>query len=326
MISRSIGFAPLLAAITLLAFAPKEVLAQDNYPSRPIRIIVPTSPGSGNDTVARLLAQRLSEIFRRQVLVDNRAGAGTIIGTEIVAKAPPDGYTLLSGNSAFTINPSAYKKLPYDAIRDFVPITHAVSVPSLIVVHPSVPAKSVKELIALAKARPGELLYASSGHGTNPHLTMELFTSMAQIRMTHVPYKGSSGLIDVVAGHVQVLALSMSTLMPHVRAGKLRALGVTSVRRTAAAPDIPTIAEAGLPGYESVQWTGLLAPAGTPRDVIVKLHGEIVGILRTPEVRDRLAGDGSDVIANSPEEFGAFIKAEIVKWANVAKAAGIQPE
>jgi tripartite-type tricarboxylate transporter receptor subunit TctC len=217
--------------------------------------------------------------------------------------------------------------MPYDALRDFAPITQTAFVPNLLVVHPSVPAKSVKEMIALAKARPGEILYASSGQGTNPHLTMELFASMAQIRMTHVPYKGGTpAFIDLIAGRVSIMATNLASIMPHVRDGKLRALGVTSARRAAVAPDIPTIAEAGLPGYESVQWYALLAPAGTPRDIVAKLHRESAATLRSPENRARLASDGVEVVASSPEEFAAFLKAETVKMAKVVKTAGIQPE
>lgn len=297
------------------------------YPVKPVRIIAPTSAGGGNDIVARLVAQGLSEHLGRPVVVENRPGAGTIIGSEIVAKSQPDGHTLLMGQSTLAINPATYKKMPYNALRDFVPITQAVSLPLLMVVHPSLPAKSVKEIIALAKARPGEILFASSGHGTNSHLTMELFASMAQIRMIHVPYKASAQTaIDLMAGHVAILTTSISSAIPHVRAGKMRALGVTSAGRVAAAPGIPAIAEAGLPGYESVQWSGLLAPAGTPRDIITRLHKETVAILRAPEVRERLAGDGSEVIANTPDEFAAALKAETMKWAKVVKAAGIQPE
>lgn len=317
----------LLTALLALAAALPEAQGQDIYPSRPIRVIAPTSAGGGNDIVARLVAHGLSERLGRPVVVENRPGAGTIIGTEIVAKSQPDGHTLLMGQSTLAINPATYKRMPYDALLDFAPITQAVSLPLLMVVHPSLPVKSVKEMIALAKARPGEILFASSGHGTNSHLTMELFASMAQIRMIHVPYKASSQTaIDLIAGHVAILTTSMASAIPHVRAGKMRALGVTSAGRAAAAPDIPTIAEAGLPGYESVQWSGLLAPAGTPPDIIARLHRETVAILRTPDSRDRLAGDGSRVIANSPEAFAADLRAETVKWARVAKAAGIQPE
>ena len=318
----------LLAAPVLFAAMLPQALAQDNYPNRPMRIIVPSAPGGSSDIGARLIAQRLSERWGRSVVVENRAGAGTIIGNDIVAKAPPDGYTLLMAPGALATIPSTYKKVPYDAVRDFAPITQTLFVPNLIVVHPSLPAKSVKELIALAKARPGEIFYASAGHGTQPHLTMELFLMMAGIRMIHVPYKGGApGITDLVGGQVAVMTTSsLSLLIPQVRAGRLRALGVTSATRNPALPEVPTVIEAGLPGYESVQWSGLLAPAGTPREIISKLHKEAVAILRTPEARERLRGDGSEVVASAPDEFAAFIQAEIVKWARVVKAAGIQPE
>ena len=327
MTTRSNGSAPLLlAALLVLTAALPEASAQDPYPSRPIRMILPVAPGGGTDALARLIGQGLFERWGRQVVVESRTGAGTLIASDLVAKSRPDGYTLLMTTSTHSINPAVYKKMPYDTLRDFAPITQAVSLPSLIVVHPSV-AKSVKELIALAKARPGEILFASAGRGSNPHLAMELFASMAQIRMIHVPYKsGPPALIDLIAGHVAIMASGMSSSLPQVRAGKLRALGVTSARRVAAAPDIPAIAEAGLPGYESMQWYGILAPAGTPREIIAMLHKETVAILRAPDAMERLVSDGTEVVASTPEEFAAFIKAEAAKWAKVVKAAGIQPE
>ena len=316
-----------LSALLVMFALQYDALAQSAYPARTIRIIVPTASGGGNDMVARLIAQGLSERLGRQVIAENRPGAGTIIGTELVAKSPPDGYTLLMAPAAFVTVPLTNKKAPYDAVRDFAPITQAASLPSLIVVHPSVPAKSVKEIIALAKAKPGQILFGSAGLGTQPHLSMELFASMANIRMIHVPYKGSSpGLVDLLAGQLAIMAANMPQTIPYVRAGRLRALGVTTARRVAAAPEIPSIAESGLPGYESVQWFGLLAPAGTPREVIARLHKESIAILHMPENIARLAADGADVTTSSPEEFAAFIQAENAKWAKVVKAAGIQPE
>jgi len=302
--------------------------AEASYPSRPIRIVVPTAPGGGSDIGARLIAQELLKRWGRPVVVETRPGAGTIIGSEIVAKAPPDGYTLLMSPSTLATNPASYKKMPYDALRDFAPITQTLFVANLIVIHPSLPAKSVKEFIAFARARPGEILYASAGHGTNPHLAIELFASMAKIRMVHVPYKGSlPGVVDLLAGRVALTATSsMANLIPHVQAGRMRPLGVTAATRTPALPDVPTVAEAGLPGYEAVQWSGLLAPAGTPREIISMLHKEVVAILHTPEARERLANIGTEVVGSSPEEFAAFMKTETIKWAKVAKAAGIQPE
>lgn len=326
---RSVGGTRLLcSALLVVAAVLPDAQAQDSYPSRVIRIIVPTAPGGPSDISARMIAQELSKRWGRQVVVETRPGAGTIIGSEIVAKAPPDGYTLLASPSTLAINPASYKKMPYDALHDFAPITQTLFVPNLIVIHPSLPAKSVKETISLAKARPGEILYGSSGHGTNPHLTIELFASMANIRLLHVPYKGTlPGLVDLLAGRVAILATSsMSLVVPHVRTGRLRALGVTAAARTQALPDVPTIAEGGLPGYEAVQWLGLLAPAGTPREIIARLHKEATAILRMPETRQRLASDSAEVVASSPEEFAAFLKAETVKWAKVAKTAGIQPE
>ncbi len=318
----------ILSAFALLPAGVPQAPAQDNYPARPIRIIVPTAAGGGSDASARLLSQELPKRWRQPVVVENRAGAGTIVGTEIVAKAPADGYTLLMAPGAFATNPSTYRKLPFDTLRDFAPISQAVAVPQLICVHPSVPARTVKELIALAKARPGELQYAAAGHGTLPHLTMELFALMAQIRLVNVPYKGGApGIIDLLGGRLSLTATSsMSLVIPHVRAGRLRAIGVTTAARIAVLPDIPTIAEAGLPGFEAVQWAGLLAPAGTSREIISKLHKEVAAILRSPEARERLARDGNEVVAGSPEEFAAFIRAEIGKWAKVVKAAGIEPE
>lgn len=316
-----------LSALLALFALQNDAVAQSAYPARTIRIIVPTASGGGNDMVARLIAQGLSERLGRQVIAENRPGAGTIIGTELVAKSPPDGYTLLMGPAAFVTVPLTNKKAPYDAVRDFAPITQAASLPSLIVVHPSVPAKSVKEMIALAKAKPGQILFGSAGLGTQPHLSMELFASMANIRMIHVPYKGSSpGLVDLLAGQLAIMAANMLQTIPYVRAGRLRALGVTTASRAAAAAEIPTIAEGGLPGYESVQWFGLLAPAGTPREIIARLHKESIAILRMPENIARLAADGAEVTTSSPEEFAAFIQAENAKWAKVVKAAGIQPE
>jgi tripartite-type tricarboxylate transporter receptor subunit TctC len=316
------GIAAGFALVTSAAWA------QDSYPERPIRIVVPTAPGGPSDIGARLIAQELTKRWGRQVVVDTRPGAGSIIGTEIVAKAQPDGYTLLLTPSTLAINPATYKTLPYDAMRDFAPITQTHFVPNLILLHPSVPAKNVRELIALAKARPGEILYGSSGHGTNPHLVIELFASMAHIRLTHIPYKGTlPGLIETLAGRVSMIATSsMSLTVPHVRSGRLRALGITTAARSGALPDIPTIAEAGVPGYEAVQWSGLLAPAATPPALIARLNREVTGILRSPDIRERLAADSAEVVAGTAEQFSDFIKAEVVKWAGVVKAAGIKPE
>lgn len=330
----SIGLARLarqtLVALAVLAAGLPGASAADDYPSRVIRIIAPTAPGGGTSISARLIAEEMAKRAGRQVaVVDNRPGAGTRIGSDIVAKARPDGYTLLMTPSTLATNPTGFKNMPYDGLRDFAPITLVLSVPNLIIVHPSLPAKSLKAFIALAKARPGEILYGSAGYATNPHLTMALLMSMAKIRMTHVSYQGGAPSITaVLVGEVAITtSSSMSLLIPHLRAGRLRALGVTSTTRSPVLPDVPTIAEAGLPGYESIQWAGLLAPAGTPRAIIEKLHQEVVSILHTPAVSERLARLGNDVTTSAtPEAFFAFIKAETVKWAKVAKAAGIQPQ
>jgi len=314
------------SAMLLITTLP--ALAQVNYPTQPVRVIVTTAPGGGLDTFARALAREFSDRAGQQFVVDNRAGAGTTIGTALVAKSKPDGYTVLVSTSSFAISPAIFKSIPYDPLQDFAPITMGASAPNLLVVHPSVPVKTVKELIALAKARAAQsdpIFYASGGNGTNGHMATALFLSMAQIRMTHVPYKsGSLGVIDLIAGHVPLMLDTMSSVMPQVRAGKLRALGVASAHRVAAAPNIPTIAEA-VPGYESAQWYGLWAPAGTPREIAAWLHKEAASILSAPQMKKRLADDGLDVVANAPEDFAAGIRADIAKWTRVVKAAGIQP-
>ena len=314
------------SGIMVVATLPA-ALAQANYPNQPVRVIVTVAPGGGLDTFARLVARELSGRAGQQFVVDNRSGAGTTIGSAVAARAKSDGYTLLLTTSSFAISPAIYRSIPYDPLRDFAPITMGVSTPNLMVVHPSVPVKSVREMIALAKARAAQgdpILYASGGSGTNGHLATALFESMAQIRMTHVPYKsGSLGVIDLIAGQVAMMTDSMSSVIPHVRAGKLRALGVSSVRRAAAAPDIPTIAEAGVPGYESGQWYGLFAPAGTPQGIINWLHREAAAILGATNIKERLAVDGLEVVANFPDEFAALIKADIAKWTKLVRAAGM---
>lgn len=321
------GCAAAAAIAVFLAPIAPESLAQPAYPVRPIRIIVPTSPPGGADVVARAMAQVLSERLGQQVIVDNRAGASTMLGGELAAKAAPDGYTLLMGISTLAINPATFRKVPYDALRDFVPITHAAIQALVLAAHPSFPARTVKELIGIAKARPGDVTYSSPGFGTNPQMGMELFLFMSGTKMLHVPYRGGGeSILAVASGHVSVSIASMLGSMPQVRAQRLRALGVTSAKRVASAADIPTIAEAGVSGYESLQWYGLLAPAGTPQDILTRLNREAVAALRLPEVMARLVNDGAEIVASTPEEFGAFIRAETAKWAKVAKAAGIKPE
>ena len=255
----------------LIAVAAADGYAQA-YPAKPVRVVVPSSAGGGTDIVARIIAPDLSKRLGQQFVIENRAGAGTMIGIEIASKAPPDGYTLLMGLSTLAINSALYKKVPYDPVRDFAPITVVASSGSIIVVHPSVPAKSIKELIAFARSRPGQMNYASAGTGTYPHMTMELFLSMAKLKMVHIAYKGTGpAMIDMLAGHTAVMAGTMVTTVPQIRAGRLRGLGVTTLERNSAAPEIPTVAEAGLPGFESVQWYGLLAPANTPKDIVNRL-------------------------------------------------------
>ena len=315
-----------IALAVLAAIAALPAAAQ-TYPNRPIRLVVPSSPGGGTDITGRIVANKLSEQLGQQVVVDNRAGAGTIIGIEIAAKAPPDGYTLLMGLSTLAINPSMYAKLPYDALRDLAPISLAVLSPNILTVHPSVPAKTVKEFIALAKAKPGTITFGSAGQATSPHLSGDLLKVLAKIDIVHVPFKGSGqSVISSISGEIAANFPSVPTAIPYIKAGKLRGLGVTMAKRTAALPDVPSIAEAGVPGYEATQWFGMLAPAGTPRPIIDRLNHEMVKLLKSPEVRDRLIADGTDPAPTTPEEFGAYIKSETEKWTKVIKAAGIKPQ
>jgi len=315
------------AALLLLTLVCAGAAAQTGYPAKPVRFIVPSAAGGGTDIIARALAQKLSESLGQPFVVDNRPGAGQMIGIEMAAKSSADGHTILMAASTLAINPVMYKKLSYDPLRDFAPITQAASLANVLVVHPSLPVKSVAELIAYAKQRPGQLNFASAGVGTSPQMSIELFKSMAGIDMVHIPYKGTSpGVVDLLAGQVSVMAPNLLTALPHIKAGKLRALAVTSAKRSEGLPEVPTIAESGLPGYDSTQWYGVLAPAGTSRGIVVRLHDEIVRALRAPEVMQRLAADGAEPVGSSPEEFAAFIKSEIDKWARVASAAGIRAE
>jgi tripartite-type tricarboxylate transporter receptor subunit TctC len=315
-----------LSCIITLSLLALPVAAQ-SYPTRAVRLVVPSSPGGGTDISARILAPQLTRFLGQQVVVENRPGAGTMIGGEAVARAAPDGYTLLMGISTLAINPAMYRKVPYDALKDLAPISQAVSLSNVLVVHPSLPAKSVKEFVALVKPRPGQINFASAGVGTSPHLSMELFLVMTGLKMLHVPYKGSGpGVTDLIAGHVPAMMPNMLSAQPHIKSGRLRALGVTGSKRAPGADDIPTIAEAGVPGYEAVQWYGVLAPAGTPRDIISKLHTGVVRALQNPEVRQRLLNDGAEPIGSSPDEFAAYLRSETAKWAKVTQAAGIKPD
>lgn len=316
-----------LIGVALLTAVMLPAQAQTTYPTRAVRLIVPSSPGGGTDISARILAPQLTQFLGQQVIVENRPGAGTMIGGEAVARAAPDGYTLLMGISTLAINPAMYKKVSYDALKDLAPISQAVSLSNVLVVHPSLPPRNVKEFVAFVKARPGQINFASAGVGTSPHLSMELLLVLAKLNMVHVPYKGSGpGVSDLVAGHVPVMMPNMLSAQPHIKTGRLRALGVTGIKRAPGAEDIPTIAEAGVPGYEAVQWYGVLAPAATPRDIITKLHAGVVRALQNPDVRQRLLNDGAEPVGSSPEEFAVYLRSETEKWAKVIKAAGIKPE
>ena len=298
-----------------------------NYPARPVRLVIPFGTGGSADISGRVVAQKLSETLGQPFVVDNRSGAGGIIGTETVAKASPDGYTLLLGSfGTHTANPSLYKKLPYDAIRDFAAISLIATVPNVLVEHPSVPAKTVAELIALAKTKPGGLNYASSGSGTGTHLAAELFKSMAGVDIVHVPYKSAGTAIsDLIGGQVQLMFSTLPSVIPHVKAGKLRALGISTAKRSEAAPDIPPIGES-VKGYDVGTWFGVLAPAATPRPIVSMLGREIARITRMPDVRERLLGLGAEPIGNTPEQFAQYIRAELPKWAKVIRSAGISPD
>lgn len=315
----------MLAAAAFLALAAPgtQSLAQ-TYPTRAVRVIVPFAPGGGSDTYARVMATRLPEAFGQQVLVDNRPGGNTVIGAELAARAAPDGYTLfLSTNGTVAINPSLYKKLPYDPVKDFAPVTLVGVGPNVLVVHPSLPAKSVNELIALARAHPGKLSYASSGSGGAPHLAGELFKSMAGVDMVHVPYKGASpATIALLAGHVQVMFAGLGPGIAHIKSGRLRGLGVASAKRNQALPELPAIGEY-LKGYEASSWFAIFVPAGTPRDVIAKLNAEITRVMARKDVHQQLMAQGYEAATGTPEQLADLLRQDTVRWAAVIKSAGI---
>ncbi len=298
-----------------------------NYPGKPIRLVLPYPPGGGTDVIARPLAQKLSENLGQQVIVDNRGGANGNIGMEFVAKSPPDGYTLLFGLTwQYAVNPSLYGKVPYDPVRDYASIALLANAPYVLVVHPSVPVKSVPELLALLKARPGQLAYSSSGNGSGAHLASELLRNMAHVEMTHVPYKGAGpALPDLIAGQVQLSFVTYTAVGPHMKTGRLRALGVTTVKRSPTLPDLPAIAET-VPGYDSAVWYGLSAPSGTPGDIISRLNTEVLRVLSAPDYRNRLALEAVAPIGSTPDEFGAFIKSEIVRWTKIVRDAGAKAD
>jgi tripartite-type tricarboxylate transporter receptor subunit TctC len=297
------------------------------YPTRAVRVIVPFPPGAGVDIVTRIVAPRLGESMGQQIVADNRGGAGGILGAELAAKAPADGYTLLMATAGILTVVPLISKVTYNIARDFAPISMVASVPSLLVVHPSMPTRTLKDLVALARAKPGAINYASTGGGTLPHLTAELLRIQAKIEIVHIPYKGSApAMTDLLGGQVEMFFGNMLSVIPQVRAGKLRALAVTSPERSPAAPEVPTVAESGYPGFEANTWFGLLAPVGTPKEIQTRLHTEIVKVLRVPDVQQNLAGQGGVAIGNTPEQFAAYIQSETHKWARVLKASGLRAE
>lgn len=315
-----------LACTTALTVLPIQDSAAADFPTRPIRLISPFSPGGGNDFVSRTLAAAMSKTLGQTIVVDNRPGANTIIGMELVAKSAPDGYTLITTSSTQAINATLYPKLPYDSVRSFQPVSLVGSSPIIVAVPASSAIMSIPALIAAAKAKPGELAYPSAGTGNSTHLAGELFAAMAGIKLLHVPYKGSApGLMDLMAGRMTVAFSTAPSVLPHVKSGKLRGLATTGTTRSAVAPDLPTVGEF-VTGYEATSWYGIVGPAGIPKTIVTRLHGAIVEAIGEPDVKQRLVAQAIDPVGNAPEAFGAYLKAEIVKWAKVLKIAGIKPE
>jgi tripartite-type tricarboxylate transporter receptor subunit TctC len=314
----------LVAAFCVLLAAALATQARA-FPDKPVRLVVPYSAGGSTDLISRALGQKLSEMWGQTVVIDNRPGGSTIIATDIVAKSAPDGYTLLVTTTSFTIVPSLTDKLPYDPAKDFEPITLINTTPLVLVVNPGVPAKSVKELIALAKARPGELNFGSAGSGGSNHLAGELFNVMAGVKIVHVPYKGNApALNDLVGGHVDIVFNGLTSAVPLIKAGRLRPLAVTSLTRSSALPDIPTLDELGLKGFQAVAWNGLSAPARTPKDVIRRINADVLKVIRSPEFVERLTAEGSDAVGDSPEQFAAFLQEETARWNKLIKFANIK--
>jgi tripartite-type tricarboxylate transporter receptor subunit TctC len=320
--------AALLVCITTLAASAAESVLAQGYPIKPVRIIVPQAPGAQSDIFARLLGQKLSESLGQSVISDPRPGAGGAIGAELAARAAPDGHTLLMGtNSTHGSNPALYAKLPYDPIKDFAPISLTVGTPYVLTIHPSLPVTTLKQLIAFAKSKPGQLNYASAGNGSTHHLCGELLKSMAGVDIVHVPYKGGPpATMAVLAGEMSMHFSSVSALQSHIRNGKLKALGVTTPKRSSLLPDVPTVSEAGLPGFEMLSWFGLLAPAATPKVVVNRLNAETVKALSTPDMKSAIAAQGSEAMSGSPEQFADYIKSEITRITKIARAAGIKAE
>ena len=315
-----------LAATALSMVISSAAIAQ-TYPVKPVRMVVPFPPGGGSDVLIRPMQPKLAELLGQPVIVDNRPGANANIGAEHVAKAAPDGYTLLFGNTSLAINETLYTKLPFSAVRDFTPISLVSISPSVLVVHPSLPVKSVKDLIALAKRQPAKLNFASGGAGNTMHLAAEQLKAMAGIDMVHVPYKGAGPAIsDVIGGQCELVFVNIPPVLGHIRAGKLNAIAVTTRKRASVLPDVPTVAESGMPGYESTTWYGVLGPAGLPRDAVAKLHGAIVAAVGTNDIRQRLVALGSEPETNTPEQFAGFIRTDIASWAKVVKSSGAKAE
>lgn len=311
------------AAIALLPLTAAAQDAAANYPNRTIRYIVGYTPGGTSDMLARAVGQKLAAAWGQQMIIDNRPGAGTNIGTELGAKAPPDGYTLFMPTVANAINPTLYPKLNYDMLKDFAYVTNFARVPGIVVVHPSLPAKNAKELIAIAKANPDKLRHGSTGVGSPHHLAGEIFKTMAGVKMVHVPYKGATPAIaDIIAGHIEVYFGAMVSTLPHARSNRLRALGVTSLKRVDAAKDVPTLDEQGLKGYETGSWFGMAVPTGTPQAIITKLHAESTKALQAPDLRDRMIAEGAEFVGDTPAQFAAYIRSELDKWGKAVKASG----
>lgn len=312
-----------LAALVLVAIGTTAMAQpQAGYPNRPIRVVVPFAPGAGTDLSIRTIAPKWSEALGQQIIVDNRVGASGIVGSSIVAKAAADGYTLLFTATDLAINPALFSSMPYDALKDFAPVGRGVNFPNFLVVNPDLPAKSVQDLIALAKAKPGSLRYGSAGNGTPPHISAELFKQLTNVDLLHVPYKGSAqALTEVIAGQIQLMFVNTVSSIQHVRAGRLRVLGITTAQRAAVAPDVPTIAESGVPGYELITWTGVVAPSGTPRDIIARLNRDLVRTLELHDVREKLMAQGSEVTPSTPEQYGKLIAADTARLGRVARTA-----
>lgn len=320
-VSRIVCLTVALGAV--VAAAP--AFPQQQYPAKPIRLIVPLAPGGPSDILARTVAAKLTEAIKQTVVVDNRPGAGGTVGADIAAKSPPDGYTMILVSTSYSINASLYPKLPYNTLKDLTAVTMLAAAPYILTVHPSLPAKSLKQLLALAKARPGEMNYASGGSGTGPHLAMEVLKQRAGINIVHIPYKGAGpALNDLVAGHVQLQMVNMIAGLPLVKAGRIRALAVSTAKRSDAAPEIPTIAESGVPGFDEGGQHGIMVPAGTPREIISRLHQEIVKVVQSPEIRSRLASEGAAVAGTTPEQYAKVIRSDVEKWARIIKDLGLR--